>query len=281
MDVLTPTSIEQALEMLESVPGARIMAGGSDLLVKRRAGLESPDALICLERVPALQGIEQSEDRLCIGAATTLTDILENELIRDKLSLLHQAAEVFASPLVRNMATIGGNICTASPAGDVLPPLYVLGAELEIVSTAGIRRLPILDFITAPGKTTLAKGELLRAVYVPLPVEGLVQHYEKVGRRKAMAISVVSLAALLDVDDDIITHVRLAWGSVGPTIVRCQEAETFLRGRQATLETLREAGAMVRRAVSPISDIRAGAEYRRQVAANLLLRLAEKCRVAP
>ncbi|MBG0790231.1 MAG: FAD binding domain-containing protein [Desulfovibrionaceae bacterium] len=276
MNVLFPATVEAAQDALRSAPDARVMAGGTDLLVKRRAGASMPETLVCLEKVAGLAGIEELDGRIRINAATPMADILESGLIRERLPLLAGAAKVFASPLVRNMATLGGNVCTASPAADTLPPLHVLGAEVEIASVQGTRRMPIAEFITGPGKTALAPGELLTAVTMPVPDGGAVQHFEKVGKRKAMAIAVVSMAALLRVEAGVIAEARLAWGSVGPTIIRCPEAEALFTGRAPTLETFRHAGKCVMRAVRPISDVRASADYRRQVAANLLLRLAER-----
>lgn len=274
MDVLFPTSVEQAVEMMGRAENSRFMAGGTDLLVRTRAGLDVPDNLIFLEKISSLRGVEVLEDRVRIGAATTLTDILNNEFIRERLPLLHQAADVFASPLVRNAATIGGNICTASPAADTLPPLYALGAEVEFISPDGAGSLPISEFVTGPGQTRLEAGALVRGVVVPLPGRNCVQHYEKVGRRKALAIAVVSLAALLHMENGVITEARLAFGSVGPTVVRCAAAEALLTGHPLTSDVLLEAGRSVQNAISPISDVRASAAYRRQVAANMLLRLA-------
>ncbi|MDD3311442.1 xanthine dehydrogenase family protein subunit M [Pseudodesulfovibrio sp.] len=276
MNVLFPATADAVLEALRAHPDARLMAGGTDLLVRRRAGAVAPGVLVCLERVADLNGVEVLGDAIRIGAATTLTAILENGAIRERLPLLRDAAGAFASPPVRNMATLGGNLCTASPAADTLPPLCVLGAEAEILSSSGTRRMPVADFVTGPGRTALEPGELLGSVTVPVPGGGTIQHFEKVGRRKAMAIAVVSLAALLRVEGGVIAEARLAWGSVGPTVVRCPEAEALLAGRAPTLETFRAAGESVRRAVRPIDDVRASAGYRRRVAANLLLRLAEK-----
>jgi len=276
MNVFFPTTVETVLEALREVPDALVMAGGTDLLVRRRAGAVAPESLVCLEKVAGLSGIEVRGRAVRIGAATTLSAILESAAVRDALPLLHDAAGMFASPPVRNMATIGGNLCTASPAADTLPPLCVLDAEAEIFSPSGARRMAVADFVSGPGRTALAPGELLGAVVVPVLEGRTIQHYEKVGRRKAMAIAVVSLAALLRVEAGVIAEARMAWGSVGPTVIRCPEAEALLVGRAPTLKAFREAGESVRRAVRPISDIRASADYRRKVAANLLLRLAGK-----
>jgi CO/xanthine dehydrogenase FAD-binding subunit len=192
--------------------------------------------------------------------------------------VLAQALGVLGSPLIRNMGTIGGNICTASPAGDTLPPLYALGAEVELLSRDGERRMPIRDFITGPARTRLAQQEILAAIRVAKPAPSCVQHFEKVGLRNALACSMVSLAALVDLSlEGVVEKAALAWGSVGPTVVECSEAETVLVGRKLTLETLKEAAATVRERVSPISDVRADADYRRRVSGNLLLRLVPGC----
>jgi CO/xanthine dehydrogenase FAD-binding subunit len=163
---------------------------------------------------------------------------------------------------------------TAFPAGDSLPPLYVLDAWVELAGPQGSRRLPIRDFIQGPGKTTLGQGEILWQVGFAKPVPGTVHWFEKVGQRTALSISMVSLAALFSLDrENHFSTTRLAWGSVGPTIIESPETEAFLSGRPVTPEVLAEAGKLVRQSVRPISDIRATADYRCQVAGNLLIRL--------
>jgi xanthine dehydrogenase FAD-binding subunit len=195
-------------------------------------------------------------------------------VVRDFLPLLHRAAGVFASPTVRNMATIGGNLCTASPAGDALPPLYVMNASVELRSPRGERSVPVDRFITGPRQTCLHRDELVTAVSVPIPLGFDIHHFEKVGQRAAQAIAVVSMAGLVALDGATVRRARFAWGSVGPGIVRCPQAEKLLEGQPLTLTSLRAAAAAVGSAVTPISDVRASADYRRQVAGNLLLRLA-------
>jgi CO/xanthine dehydrogenase FAD-binding subunit len=174
------------------------------------------------------------------------------------------------------MATIGGNICTASPAGDTLPPLYLLGAELELWAQAGTRRVALEQFISGPGRTALTGDEILAGIRLKKGEEFNIHHFEKVGRRKALAISIASLTALVRATSSgIIEKIRLAWGSVGPTIITSKEAEKALTGLPLTAESLRCAFPFINDAVSPISDIRASAAYRRAVSANLALRLAQ------
>ncbi len=274
-DVLLPASLSELWAMLDEHPMASVYAGGTDLLVKMRSGLIAPRTLICLERIEELRSAGEQGGTVRIGSCVTHAQLLADSWVRAHLPVLVQALKVLGSPLIRNMGTLGGNICTASPAGDTLPPLYVLDAEVELRSEREERRMPIREFITGPGVTRLKEGEILTAVRVPKPAPKSLHHFEKVGLRNALGCSVVSLAALVErADGGLVERASLAWGSVGPTIVSCPDAESVLLGRRLSLEALKEAGAIVREAVSPISDVRASADYRRTVSGNLLLRLA-------
>lgn len=273
--VALPASLDELWQELDRQPDALIYAGGSDLLPRLRKKPPKGRGLICLERLSQLKRIEQRGDELSIGAGCTHAQLLDSPLIRKRLPILGQALGVLGSPLIRNAATIGGNLATASPAGDTLPPLYALGARLEIVSSGAARRVAISDFIKGPGQTALLPGEVLSAVRVKLPQQSVLQHFEKIGQRAALAISIASLAALLRIDPaGVVLKARLAWGSVGPTVITCRPAEAALEGRRLSRETLARAAALAKEAVSPIDDIRASAAYRREVAGNLLLRLA-------
>jgi xanthine dehydrogenase FAD-binding subunit len=172
------------------------------------------------------------------------------------------------------MATIGGNICTASPAGDTLPALYVLDAAVELVSPGGSRTIPIRDFIQGPGQTGLKRQELLWGVLIPVAEGYGIHHFEKVGQRQALAIAIASLAALVELEADVVKEIRLAWGSVGPVIVQNREIERALIGKPLSLTCLLKAAETARQAVCPISDVRASENYRRTVSGNLLLRLS-------
>ncbi|SFL87907.1 xanthine dehydrogenase FAD-binding subunit [Desulfomicrobium norvegicum] len=271
MSVYLPGTLNELWNLLDE-PDTAVMAGGTDYLVRRRADKSSAQ-ICCLERIPALRGLEAQGGVLEIGAATTLTDLLESGIVTARLPMLHQAVRQLGSPLVRNQATLGGNLCTASPAGDTLPALYALGARVALLSRDAERVLDVAEFITGPGRTVLESGEILARVIIPLPDPDAVQHFEKVGRRQALAISVASMAALLHLDGDIVRDVRLAFGSVAPTVLRCPEAESWLTGRALTSGNLSHAADLVRATVRPIDDVRATADYRRQVAGNLILRL--------
>jgi xanthine dehydrogenase FAD-binding subunit len=262
--------------MLIEEPEALVYAGGTDLLVKLRQGLVNPPSFLCLERIEELKGIQEHGDEVLIGACSTHTDLLESPIIRSNFSVLTKALQVLGSPPTRNMGTIGGNICTASPAADTLPPLYILEAEVEIRSKNVSRRMALREFILGPGKTCLQTGEIVSGIWVRKVPKYNIHHFEKVGQRKALAIAIVSLAAILKVSNSgIIEKARLAWGSVGPTIITSTQVEEALIGQPLSLETLQKAKGLIDEAVDPIDDIRASASYRRSVARNLLCRLLE------
>ena len=274
--VIFPRSLEELFARQERHPDAFLMAGGTDLLVRLRSFLpEQEKPFICLERIHELSEVRELPDGgIVIGGCVSFSRIAAHPLLRKRCPVLTRAAASAGGPAIRNMATIGGNIATASPAGDSLPPLYVLGAVLELVSAGGVRRLPVAEYITGPGMSSGGPGEVISKILIPSPDRFNLQHFEKVGRRKSLAIAVASLAAAIRLENDRVAEARFAWGSVGPTVVCCPEAEAALVGRPLTEESLIVAAGHARETVRPIDDIRATAAYRRAVAGNLLLRLA-------
>jgi CO/xanthine dehydrogenase FAD-binding subunit len=275
--VLLPRSLEELWQCLEDAPNALLYAGGTDVLVKVRKGLESVPGYICLERIEELRAVVDLGESIRIGATATYAQLLDNPLVGEHLGVLHQAIRNLGSPLIRAMGTIGGNLGTASPAGDTLPPLFVLQAEVELASRQATRTMPIRDFIRGPGLTALQQGEIVKAVCVRKPRGRTIHHFEKVGHRNALACSLASIAALLWISDaGIVEQAVLAWGSVGPGIVVVPAAEQILAGRRLTRDALETAAVTVRATVAPIDDVRASADYRRMVAGNLLLRLSER-----
>jgi CO/xanthine dehydrogenase FAD-binding subunit len=275
--VYLPRTMAELWSTMDGDPEALIYAGGTDLLVKMRAGkVAAAPALICLERLAELRDIRETAVGIRLGAAVTHTELLRHPLILARLPVLTQALRTMGSPLIRNMGTIGGNICTASPAGDTLPPLYILRAVLELRNRDSVRILPIWEFITGAGETQLQKGEILTGITVKIPVGYNVHHFEKVGQRKSMACAVASMASLLQVSQSgVIEAARLAWGSVGPTVVTAAVVEEALIGEKLSRETLAAAAGRIRQIVQPIDDVRASAAYRRVVSGNLLMRLLD------
>jgi len=274
-NVLLPRSLDELWSALRTYPDSCLFGGGTDLLVKRRGGGICPSALIGLERIPELRGVREKDDSIVIGATTPAAHLVSDRIIATAFPVLSAALGTIGGPAIRNMATIGGNLCTASPAGDSLPPLYVLDAELLVKSASRDRCIPIRDFIIGPGTNILQRGEILAEIRLKRRRDLNLQHFEKVGQRKAHAIAIASLAVCaVRRDDGTLHNVRCAWGSVGPRVIESDEVDAILSGQCLTDSVLAKAAEVARRKVSPIDDIRASADYRRTVSGNLLLRLS-------
>ncbi len=275
--VLKPTSLEELFAMLDRHPEALPMAGGTDLLVRLRGETGGDDSpLLLLAGIAELQGIADTGSEIAIGAATPLSRLIADPLVRQHAPLLVRAAGTIGAPAVRNMATIGGNIGTASPAGDTLPPLYLLDAEVELASAQGTCRLPIGEFVAGPGRTRLQGREIITRIILPLAEPFPFQTFDKVGLRRSLAVAVASFAGMVRLSaEGRVEEARFAWGSVAPTVVRIPALEAELAGASLDGATIRRAAQIVRDGISPIDDIRATAEYRRRVAANLLVRFLE------
>lgn len=266
-----PTTLEEALSCLREDSKSVIYAGGTDIMVVNRP----MKSILFLSQVKELFEIEEDEEYLSIGAAVTFTDLLYDPRIPE---IFTYAIEHVAAPAIRNVATIGGNVCNASPAGDTLPVLYILDACVELVSLQQeekiVRQLAIEDFITGVKKTRLEEGEILTRIL--LPKKSLYQrgfyHYEKVGARKAQAISKVSFCACLLTKEDCVIDLRIAFGAVGPTVVRSKELEKFYIGRskEALLADKEKIIMSYASCLKPIDDQRSSARYRKQVCLNLL-----------
>ncbi|MFZ5587095.1 MAG: FAD binding domain-containing protein [Thermodesulfobacteriota bacterium] len=274
--VRLPASLDELWPLMAAQPGAALMAGGTDLLVRMRRGLADPEAIIGLERVAELKTIARREGWLRLGACATHQELIDHPLVAEHAPLLRQALLGLGSPPIRHMGSLGGNIVTASPAGDSLPPLFALAAEVELAWAGGDRRLPVAEFVTGPGRSALRPGEIVAAVWLPPSPGWQVQRWRKVGLRRALAIAVCSLAATVRLEaDGRVAEARLAWGSVAPCVVRPHAVEAMLVGHRLDEARLREAGRALQAHISPIDDLRASAAYRRQVAANLLLALLD------
>ncbi len=269
-----PQTLADLWSLLNAEPDALIFSGGTDLFVKMRANKADAAILIGLEKIAVLKDIREDNSEIRIGAAATHEELLCHPLIGTYLPVLFQALRTLGSPPIRTMGTIGGNICTASPAGDTLPPLYVLQADVEITSQNSNRVIPINDFIAGPGKTCLQSGEILTAVRVKKPEGYNLHHFEKVGQRKSMSCAIASMAALFNISSSgMIDGCRLAWGSVGPTIMSDAGIEEFMTGKKLSYEMLFTASERLKSLVAPIDDVRASADYRRTISGNLLVRL--------
>lgn len=279
--VYLPGSLTAVFDILSGETEAVLYAGGTDLFVRSPLGKGDERPLVCLEKVNGLKGVGDLGDEVRIGACTTHSELIADPLIRGHFPLLILAAGHIGAPAVRNMGTIGGNICTASPAGDTLPPLYILNAEVEICCGESRRRVSVNEFITGPGRTELKRGEVLSAVFIRKDHDFTFCHFEKVGQRKAMAITVASFAFAASFDKDgFVRRARCAFGSVSPTVLTIEAVDRIFTGRPIDEDTLKRASALVREGVSPISDVRASAEYRTAVAGNLVMRLEGPAQVS-
>jgi CO/xanthine dehydrogenase FAD-binding subunit len=280
--VVLPRSIDETIAALQETPGATILAGGTDLMVAVNAGTHRPESVVSLARVGELRSWRRDGDDLVVGACVTYTEMEHGELAA-LVPALCQAARTVGSPQIRNAATMGGNLGTASPAGDTLPVLAALDAVIEIRGPSGTRSVPVLEFVTGVKKTVLEPGELVTAVR--LPVLRGPQEFLKVGTRNAMVISVVMAALVVDLDGH---SVRLGLGSVAPVPVRAREAEAFIEGqvdwdgagsgraRVADPTAFARFGELAATATAPIDDHRSTAAYRRHAVSVCARRAVER-----
>ncbi|MHA1582351.1 MAG: FAD binding domain-containing protein [Candidatus Baldrarchaeia archaeon] len=270
---LQPKSLEEALELLDKYgEQAKLLAGGTDLIVKMKDGVVKPEYVIDLSRLEELKFISKENGVIKIGALTTLREIETSPIIRENVHVLSDAVEKMASWQIRNLGTIGGNLCNASPAADTAPPLLVLEAELKLTSSEGGRMVPIDQFFTGPGETILKNNELLTEIQIPIMSDHIGTAFLKLGRRVAHTLSIVSVATLVVVEDDVFKDVRIALGSVAPTPVRAKKTEDRFRGLSATKDVVEKNCVWVVEDISPISDVRASAEYRKEMSIVLTKR---------
>ncbi len=271
-----PKDIEDALRAMEG--GATVLAGGTDLMVKRKTAPGALPAItgkvVLVLQLESLRRIRAENERLIIGAASSISSIIESGLVPE-----HVKAPLasIGSPSIRNAGTLGGNIVNASPAGDSLPMLYALNAELEIGSARGSRMCTIHEFITGPGRTAIGSDELLTEVSIPLwKPDGFI--FRKAGQRRANAIAKVSMFGTFRMEDGKIADLRMAFGAVGPTVVRSRAAELEVEGRDPNKakEGLGRALELLADVIQPIDDLRSNRQYRKNVALNLAGRFLEE-----
>ncbi len=273
-DYYKPVDFEEAFNYLTLADKAVIpVAGATDFVPAAREGLLLPDAVVDVKELPGLRDLKETDEGLFVGAAVHMNEIARSELVRSRWGVLAEGAASMGNNQVRNRATIGGNLCTASPAADTAPALLVLEAEAVIRGPEGERRLPIADFFTGPKKNALQKGELLVGLQVPEPPEGSVGVYRKLSRRKAADLSIVGVAALACPVDD--KHEwRIAMGAVAPTPIRADQAEAILNEGYDE-DAVQKATRCAFDACCPIDDIRSSAEYRRAMVVRITRRAVE------
>jgi Aerobic-type carbon monoxide dehydrogenase, middle subunit CoxM/CutM homologs len=268
---LQPTTIEETLTLLEQYgPEARVIAGGTDVVVQLQRSIKPTRTLIDLTAVHELKYIHRRQDILVLGALTTHNDVIASpDCLQYALPLL-QACQEVGAPQIRNRATIAGNLITASPANDTITPLMALGASVKLNSRQGQRIIPLNEFYPGFRQTELQPDELLQEIHIPMLTAHQRGIFLKLGLRQAQAIAVINLAIVLTLEETMISAAKITLGSVAPTVVTAPTVELFLLGKQLTPEVCLQAGELVNDDVNPISDLRGSDSYRRTTLANLL-----------
>lgn len=274
---LAPPSLAAALEFLRG-GDVTVLAGGTDLMPQSHAGrVALKRGLLNIRRVPGLEAIERDGGTVRIGALVTIGRLLGDPLVRTHFGILADACDHFASDQLRNAATLGGNVCNASPAGDTLVPLLVLDAEAELASKPDgavvTRRVPLADFFVGPGRTTRRPEELLCAIRLPVPPAGFVARFFKFGTRPALDISAVAIGVGGVRAGSKLTGVRVAYGAVAPVPMRAPRTEAALEGVPLDADAIARVAGVARDEVRPIDDVRASAWYRRELVFNLTRRM--------
>lgn len=267
----TPRDFAAALERLSHSPGEwKPFAGGTDLMVLLEAGKLAHRRFLNIWPLGELKGITVAEDFVALGALATYTDIRRHETLASEFPSLVRAACETGSIATQNRGTLGGNIANASPAADSPPALLIYDAEIDVISSRGSRRVPYASFHSGYKRMDLAPDEMIHRIYLTRGQKDWRQYYRKVGTRRAQAISKVCFAGAARVEGGRIADVRIALGSVAPTVLRVRATENLLRGQRLGSEILREAQAALAGEIAPIDDMRSTERYRVRVAQNLL-----------
>jgi CO/xanthine dehydrogenase FAD-binding subunit len=268
-DYFKPSTLVEALDLYEKYGSlAQFLLGGTDLVVNIDDSLIAPDYLIDLKGVPEFRRLELAGSYLEIGASVTFSQLIESSAVRSHFPVLWEVSRTVASNGVRNRATVVGNICSAVPSADSAPALLVLQALVVVQNRTGVRELPIADFFLGPRRTALVPGDIVTGIRLPLPPGPFGSNYVKMGRYDGEDLAQVCVATFVNDEG----AVRIAFGAVAPKPVRACEAEEFLHGKVLTEDVLEQAVPLAMKSISPISDVRAGKEYRLHISGVLLKR---------
>jgi CO/xanthine dehydrogenase FAD-binding subunit len=259
--------------LAEHGAGAKVLAGGTDLLADLKFAPHHPDIIVDISRLDELKDIEVADDGLHIGALVTHSEIMRSPVIRDMFPALVEAAYTIGAVQTRNLGTLGGNLVTCVPSMDSGPTLIALEAEVVIAGPGGKRRIQLGELFAGPRKTSLKTGELLTDIIIPKSNLNKPVAFEKFGLRKGQALALVNAAAAFFVDNGNFKAPRIALGAVAPIVIRAPEAEAYLEGRKITKDAMAEAGRIAATEAEPISDFRASADYRR----DLITVLVKRC----
>ena len=277
-DYFAPQRLEEAVSLLRRYGSkAALLAGGTDLLLRLERRLVAPSVVVDLKKIRHLRGIKSNRIGLRIGALTLMEEIASSPLVQRRYGIIAKGAAVVGSIQTRNRATLGGNLCNASPAADTAPPLIALAAQARIVGARRVRQVPLEEFFLGPGKTCLKLNELLKEIFIPSPAKRSGGSFQR-STRTAMDIALVNCAVFLCLapKDEIIADIRIALGAVAPTPVRAKPAEDVLRDKKLDKKLLEEAAERAAASVRPIDDVRSSASYRREMVRVLTRRAIEE-----
>ncbi len=275
----SPETWDEAIALLQQYGvEAKLLAGGTDLMIQIERGRLRPQHVISLDRIPGWNSLTINGS-VTLGAGTTYRELERTPSLRGKHVALIDASRQVGGVQVRNVATVAGNLCNASPAADAVPPLFVMDATLTLSGPDGTRAVPACEFIVGPGRTILREGELLRQITIPALPEPTATVFLKAGRRRAMEISIVCVAArlTLSANGTVCETARIALGAVAPTPIRARQAETLLEGQPITPDNVAETAHLAMQATAPISDVRASAHYRKHLSELMVRRALEQC----
>ena len=267
-------TITEATELLAANPNLKIIAGGTDVLIKMHGGQIKSAELLSLRKIKALESIWKSEDgTLVIGPMATFSQVFNDPIIRKTIPILTEAAISMGGPQIRNVATIGGNICNGATSADSASSLFALNTQLKLQSQSGERVVPMREFYHGPGKVDLKPGEILTEIMIsPEDYQGFGGHYIKFAMRQAMDIATLGVAVVCKLQDGAFEDVRIGLGVAGPTPLRCLEAEEYAKGKMVSGETLAEIGKLAVKSAKARTSWRASKEYREHLVEELAQR---------
>jgi CO/xanthine dehydrogenase FAD-binding subunit len=275
-DLLTPHATAELAQMLTDTHG-RILAGGTDLILFMESGRLRPATVIDISRVRELHYLRSDAGSIHLGPLVTHSEVMASPLLREWAPILPMAAATIGAAQIRNRGTIGGNVGTASPAGDLIPALMALGASLTLCSVRGERRMALDQFMVGPGKTVLAADEYIAGLDFATPPFGARGAYYKAARRKAQAISLVSVGVQMTFDAGRVASAHICLGAVAPVVMHAVTAENALRGQRLTDDLCQQAAQLAANDASPITDVRASAVYRRSLVQTWVRRALQAC----
>ena len=277
MEYIAPKSLQEITKLLKRLKSkGKLIAGGTNVIPDLRAKSIQPQVLIDISHLRNLAYIKEEKRRIRIGGLTPITELASSKIIRKVAPILSEAADQLGNPLVRNRATIAGNLAHASPAADTAVPLLALEATVILAGDGKLRQIPIEQFFRGPNQTVLKADEMIKEISFQKPNSNARMAYKKLGRRSAMAISVVSIAVVLEMESGKCKKVRISLGAVAPKPIRAYGVEEMLEGKEVTDKLIGACCEHVQTEINPITDIRASAEYRRQVSSVLLRRRIEE-----